>query len=154
MYDSQFALNPIVTLIRDYTSPPIAGSLWRKFVKDGDTRRIKATTVHPPMPASWPAGDCLELDKVFAGCRPACPMARASAGCRRKPTWPARRKSNIRSAQFASTPETVVEINSKPTPPGKGRLIGLDLMARIMARSDWYRLKEMSWNRSMLGAKA
>jgi hypothetical protein len=66
MNDSQFALNPIVTLNHDYTCPPIGRSLWRKFVKDGDTRGIKAKTVYPPMPASWPAGECWEPDKVFA----------------------------------------------------------------------------------------
>ena len=59
MNDSQFALNPIVTLNRHYTKPPIGRSLWRKFVKDGDTRGIKAKMVYPPMPASWPAGDML-----------------------------------------------------------------------------------------------
>jgi hypothetical protein len=66
MNDSQFALNPIVTLNHDYTCPPIGRSLWRKFVKDGDTRGIKAKTVYPPMPASWPAGERWEPDKVFA----------------------------------------------------------------------------------------
>lgn len=66
MNDSQFALNPIVTLNHDYTCPPIGRSLWRKFVKDGDTRGIKAKTVYPPMPASWPAGECWEPVKVFA----------------------------------------------------------------------------------------
>ena len=62
MNDSQFTLNPIVTLNHDYTRPPIGRSLWRKFVKDGDTRGIKAKTVYPPMPA----GECWEPDKVFA----------------------------------------------------------------------------------------
>jgi hypothetical protein len=65
MNDSQFALNPIVTLNHDYTCPPIGRSLRRKFVKDGDTRGIKAKTVYPPMPASWPAGECWEPDKIF-----------------------------------------------------------------------------------------
>jgi hypothetical protein len=66
MNDSQFALNPIVTFNHDYPRPPIGRSLWRKFVKDGDTRGIKAKTVYPPMPASRPAGECWEPDKVFA----------------------------------------------------------------------------------------
>ena len=52
MNDSQFALNPIVTLNHNYTKRPIGRSLWRKFVKDGDTRGIKAKTVYPPKPAS------------------------------------------------------------------------------------------------------
>jgi hypothetical protein len=38
MNDSQFALNPIVTLNHNYGAPPIGRSLWRKFVKNGDTR--------------------------------------------------------------------------------------------------------------------
>jgi hypothetical protein len=58
MNNSQFALNPIVTLNHEYTRPPIGRSLWRKRVKNGDTRGIKAKTVYPPMPASWPAGEC------------------------------------------------------------------------------------------------
>jgi hypothetical protein len=66
MNESQFAFNPIVTLNHDYTCPPVGRSLWRKFVKDGDTRGIKAKTVYPPMPATWPAGECSEPDKVFA----------------------------------------------------------------------------------------
>ena len=66
MNDSQFALNPIVALNHDYTKPPIGRSLWRKFVKDGDTRGIKAKTVYPPMAASWPARECWEPDKVLA----------------------------------------------------------------------------------------
>jgi len=32
MDDSQFALNPIVTLNHDYSMPPVGRSLWRKFV--------------------------------------------------------------------------------------------------------------------------
>jgi hypothetical protein len=64
--DSQFALNPIVTLNHDYTRPPLGRSLWRKFVKDGDIRGITAKTVYPPMPASWPVGECWEPYRVFA----------------------------------------------------------------------------------------
>lgn len=39
MNDSQFALNPIVTLNHDYTCPPIGRSLWRRFVKDSNLSR-------------------------------------------------------------------------------------------------------------------
>lgn len=53
MDDSQFALNPIVGLNHDYSIPPIGRSLWLKFVKDGDTRGIKAKTIYPPKPADW-----------------------------------------------------------------------------------------------------
>jgi hypothetical protein len=66
MNDSQFALNPIVTFNHDYAPLRIGRSLRRKFVKDGDTRGIKANTVYPPMPTSWSAGECWEPDEVFA----------------------------------------------------------------------------------------
>ena len=66
MNDSQFALNPIVTLNHDYSSPPVGRSLWRKFVKDGDTRGIKAKTVYPPRPANWNDVEAWMPDKVFA----------------------------------------------------------------------------------------
>ncbi len=65
MDDSQFALNPIVTLNHDYSIPPIGRSLWRKFVKDGDTRGIKAKTVYPPKPAGWPDRETWQPDLVF-----------------------------------------------------------------------------------------
>jgi hypothetical protein len=65
MNDTQFALNPIVTLNHDYPRPPIGRSLWREFAKDGVTRGIKAKTVYPPMPASWPAGEMLGAGQGF-----------------------------------------------------------------------------------------
>jgi hypothetical protein len=55
-----------VTLNHDYVRPPIGRSLWRKFVKDGATRGIKPKSVYPPMPPSWPAGECWDPDRVFA----------------------------------------------------------------------------------------
>jgi len=66
MNDSQYALNPIVTLNHAYDMPPIGRSLWRKFVKDGAVRGIKAKTLYPPMPAAWPGADVWLPDKVFA----------------------------------------------------------------------------------------
>jgi hypothetical protein len=69
MNDSQFALNPIVTLNHNYSAPPIGRSLWRKFVKDGDTRGIKAKTLYPQMPDTWNqdgSTDPWMPDKVFA----------------------------------------------------------------------------------------
>jgi hypothetical protein len=66
MNDSQYAMNPIVTLNHDYQAPPIGRSLWRKYFKDGDTKGIKAKTVYPPMPATWPTGETWIPDKVFA----------------------------------------------------------------------------------------
>jgi len=64
MNDSQFALNPIVTLNHCYDMPPIGKSLWRKFAKEGDTRGIKAKTVYPTKPDSW-GTDTWPPDKVF-----------------------------------------------------------------------------------------
>jgi hypothetical protein len=54
MNDSQFRLNPIVTLNHCYWAPPVGKSLWRKFVKDGDLRGIKAKTQYPARPSDWP----------------------------------------------------------------------------------------------------
>jgi hypothetical protein len=53
MNDSQFKLNPIVTLNHCYRQPPVGRSLWRKFVKEGELRGIKAKTVYPARPAEW-----------------------------------------------------------------------------------------------------
>jgi hypothetical protein len=65
MNDSQFAVNPIVTLNHCYWQPAIGRSLWRKRVKDGDMQGIKAKTQYPPAPASWPEGETWPSDKVF-----------------------------------------------------------------------------------------
>lgn len=54
MNDSQFKLNPIVTLQHAYNLPPVGKSLWRKVVKDGGRRGIKAKTQYPAKPADWP----------------------------------------------------------------------------------------------------
>lgn len=53
MNNSQFILNPIVTLNHRYYMPPIGRSLWQKVTKDGDIRGIKAKTVYPPKPETW-----------------------------------------------------------------------------------------------------
>lgn len=52
--ESQFQLNPIVTLQHAYHLPPVGKSLWRRVVKDGDRRGVKAKTHYPPRPAGWP----------------------------------------------------------------------------------------------------
>jgi len=57
MNDGQFKLNPIVTLNHAYTLPPVGRSLWRKVVKDGARRGVKAKTQYPPRPADWPKDD-------------------------------------------------------------------------------------------------
>jgi hypothetical protein len=51
--DDQFKANPIVTLNHDYTRQPVGRSLWRRKVRDGQTRGIKATTVYPQKPDDW-----------------------------------------------------------------------------------------------------
>src|SRR5262249_7750676 len=53
MNDSQFKLNPIVTMQHAYWLPPVGKSLWRKVVKDGALRGIKAKTQYPSKPADW-----------------------------------------------------------------------------------------------------
>lgn len=66
MDDRQFRANPIVTLAHDYGNPPVGRSLWRRRVRDGQTRGIKAKTVYPPRPDSWPTGDDWLPDRAFA----------------------------------------------------------------------------------------
>lgn len=66
MNDAQFAANPIVTLGHAYSLPPVGKSLWRKRVKDGSKVGIKAKTIYPPRPETWPAGDPWPSDQVFA----------------------------------------------------------------------------------------
>lgn len=51
--DGQYQLNPIVTLQHQYHLPPVARSLWRKVVKDGDRRGVKAKSQYPTRPDGW-----------------------------------------------------------------------------------------------------
>jgi hypothetical protein len=53
MNDSQFKLNPIVTLQHCYSLPPVGKSIWRKRIKDGELAGIKAKTQYPKRPDSW-----------------------------------------------------------------------------------------------------
>lgn len=57
--DAQFAQNPIVTLGHSYWMPPVGRSLWRKKIKKGINgyNGIKAKTVYPRKPDSWPKDD-------------------------------------------------------------------------------------------------
>jgi hypothetical protein len=64
MSDSQFAINPIVTLNHNYSIPPIGRSIWRKVTRDGETRGVKAKTTYPAKPESW-GEDTWPPDKVF-----------------------------------------------------------------------------------------
>jgi hypothetical protein len=66
MNDGQFRLNPIVTLNHSYSMPPVGRSLWRKFVKDGPLRGIKAKTLYPPRPAAWAEAKDWPADVAFA----------------------------------------------------------------------------------------
>jgi hypothetical protein len=66
MNDGQFALNPIVTMNHCYHVPPVGKSLWRKRVKDGPRAGVKAKTVYPALPASWPEGKDWLPDVAFA----------------------------------------------------------------------------------------
>jgi hypothetical protein len=66
MNDAQFAVNPLVTLGHAYWLPPVGKSLWRKHVKDGDQKGIKAKTVYPARPPAWPEADAWPPDKVLA----------------------------------------------------------------------------------------
>jgi hypothetical protein len=53
MNDSQFKLNPLVTLQHAYSLPPIGRSLWRKVVRDGSMQGVKAKTQYPVKPDGW-----------------------------------------------------------------------------------------------------
>jgi hypothetical protein len=66
MDDSQFQANPLVTLGHAYYLPPVGKSLWRKRVRDGERVGIKAKTLYPARPESWPAQDAWPSDQVFA----------------------------------------------------------------------------------------
>ncbi len=66
MNDSQFNLNPIVTLNHNYSMPPIGRSIWRKaaIANDG-TKGIKAKTTYPEKPANWGVESTWPPDDVF-----------------------------------------------------------------------------------------
>ncbi len=53
MDDAHFQLNPIVTLNHCYHQPPVGKSLWRRKVKEGALRGVKAKTHYPPRPVAW-----------------------------------------------------------------------------------------------------
>jgi hypothetical protein len=65
MNDSQFKLNPLVTLQHAYSLPPVGRSLWRKVVRDGALQGVKAKTQYPIKPegwqGTWPADVALSL---------------------------------------------------------------------------------------------
>ena len=65
MNDEHFKLNPVVTLQHAYWLPPVGRSLWRRRVRDGERAGIKAKTIYPPRPASWPAEESWPPDFAF-----------------------------------------------------------------------------------------
>src|SRR4051794_26446333 len=65
MDDSHFRGNPLVTLQHAYHLPPVGRSLWRKRVKDGPVAGIKAKTLYPARPESWPAASPWPPDQVL-----------------------------------------------------------------------------------------
>jgi hypothetical protein len=64
--DTQFKLNPIVTMNHCYHVPPVGKSLWRKKAKDGEVRGIKAKTQYPAKPINWPEDSDWAPDIAFA----------------------------------------------------------------------------------------
>lgn len=64
--DDLFAANPIVTLNHSYCRPPIGKSLWRKRVKEGERRGVKAKTIYPARPDEWPADQEWPSDSAWS----------------------------------------------------------------------------------------
>jgi len=65
MNDEHFRLNPVVTLQHAYHLPPVGRSLWRRRARDGSRLGIKAKTLYPARPDSWPAGASWPPDFAF-----------------------------------------------------------------------------------------
>lgn len=66
MNDSQYKLNPIVTLEHNYDMPPVGKSLWRKVSADGQRHGIKAKTHYPARPSDWPEAKDWPADIAFS----------------------------------------------------------------------------------------
>src|SRR5262249_27699507 len=47
------------TLNHAYDQPPVGKSLWRRKVREGSLRGVKAKTYYPPRPENWPGADWL-----------------------------------------------------------------------------------------------
>lgn len=65
MDDSNFKLNPLVTMQHAYWLPPVGRSLWRKRVRDGPLVGIKAKTQYPQRPGTWPPDSEWPPDTAF-----------------------------------------------------------------------------------------
>lgn len=66
MDDTHFKGNPVVTLDHKYHIPPVGLSLWRRRMREGDTKGIKAKTHYPPRPEGWLDDRCWEPDEAFS----------------------------------------------------------------------------------------
>ena len=65
MDDSQFRLNPVVTLNHDYGLPPVGRSSWRRRASS-PLAGVRARTHYPPCPDGWPASQGWPPDQAFA----------------------------------------------------------------------------------------
>src|SRR5262245_18617692 len=65
MDDSQFRLNPLVTLGHRYDVPPVGRSAWRRRRRVGDLVGVQAKTVYPERPVSWPLDQPWTPDQVL-----------------------------------------------------------------------------------------
>jgi hypothetical protein len=65
MDDSQYRLNPLVTLGHDYQLPPVGTCAWRRRANENGLSGIKARTDYPPRPADWPAEQPWLPDQAF-----------------------------------------------------------------------------------------
>ena len=81
MNDSQFQLNPLVTLAHAYWCRR-SESRCGETRQDGDPAGIKAKTLYPPRPAAWPAAIPGRPIRFWRSFSRACSTARASAFCR------------------------------------------------------------------------
>lgn len=66
MDDSQYRLNPLVTLGHDYQLPPVGSCAWRRRASEGGRIGVKARTDYPPRPDDWPADAPWLPDQVLA----------------------------------------------------------------------------------------
>lgn len=66
MDDSLFSANPVVTLNHNYELAPVGLSAWRKPSTESGFKGIKAKTVYPTRPESFPNSCPWVPDQIFA----------------------------------------------------------------------------------------
>jgi hypothetical protein len=64
--DELFRGNPIVTLNHNYTIEPVGKSVWRRKVREGGVRGVKAKAAYPERPAGWTGDRPWPADAAFA----------------------------------------------------------------------------------------